>query len=357
MKVGKSAAVSFLFICIFVLSAALYLQFASFIFEYKSEFENAANYHDHSVYLLNFESDVENANIFLQLGNDLGIAYIYKAITSVLPVLITKDMVLGSFIINLAFLLVLYFLYAKICDLLELGILGKLSFFANTSLLYFTQLINKDIMTMVIFLLATYLAIKRNYIFIIAMIPLSLYVRLQLGIFLLCLIFLISASRLRTRILLVYFITSLVAAYIMILHPFIGEESLGDGLSSYVVSFNNTYPIGYLLFNPLRVVQFIIDLYYSFDINNVNGSIDVARVLRIPQVILLTYLIPSYYRLIRNWRVYKNTCCRDLVAFLAAFLCTWLMNPTVNARYVILASPIIVLLGLYVKKSEQSHAY
>ena len=310
----------------------------------------AVNRHDHNVYLLNIDLVKEGSSLF-ELANDKGIASIYIFLSKALPFLVTTDMMLISFIFNITILLLNYWIYGKISDKLNLGLIGRLSFFVNLSLLYFAQLINKDMLTILLFLLATYAGMIGRHWHLLLLIPFAAFIRIQLVIFILIFIFLASAKKISPRFWVVYIFTSLLAAYLSVYFPIIGEDSLGDGFSAYVVNLNNEHLIGYLLFNPIRVFQFIFDAYLSFDIYTESGTIDFAKLLRLPQLILLSVLAPYFYKLYTRWRIYSKSMSRSLVIIILAYACTWLMNPTINARYVMLVTPILVLLGLYVRSN------
>lgn len=317
-------------------------------------FQLAVNQHDHDVYLLNMDL-VREGNSLFELANDKGIASIYVFLSRALPFLVTPDMALISFVFNIAILLLSYWIYGKISDALNLGLIGRLSFFVNLSLLYFAQLINKDMATIFIFLFCAYAGMRGLHWYLLLLIPFAAFIRIQLVIFILIFIFIASAKKISSRFWVVYIFTSLLAAYLSVYFSIIGEDSLGDGFSAYLVNLNKEHLIGYLLFNPIRVLQFIFDAYVSFDIFTESGAIDVAKFLRLPQLLLLAALAPHFYTLYTRWSSYSKSIARPLVIVILAYTCTWLMNPTVNARYVMLVTPILVLLGLFVR-STRRHA-
>jgi hypothetical protein len=317
-----------------------------------SVFQLATNQHDHDVYLFNMDKVEEGASLF-EFANDKGIASIYLFLSKAFPFLVTPGMALISLVFNSTILILNYWIYGKIVDELRLGLFGKLSFFLNFSLLYFAQLINKDMLTIFVFLITAYAGIRNRFWLLLLLIPFVAYVRVQLVIFILIFIFLSSTKKLGLRFLITYVSTSLFAAYLSVHFSIIGEDSLGGGFSAYLIGLNNQYMIGYLIFNPIRLVQYVIDAYLSFDIFTENGAIDVAKILRIPQLILLTMLTPYFYKLFIRRDRYLKTAARPLVITILAFACTWLINPTVNARYVMLITPILVLLGLYVRGTRR----
>lgn len=314
------------------------------------------NQHDHNIYLYNMDLIREGYSLF-EFANDKGIAIIYLVLSQALPFLVAPEMELISFLFNCFVLILNYWIYGKIADELGLGLLGRLSFFYNLSLLYFAQLINKDMLTIFVFLLAAYAGMKRKHLLLLLLIPFAAYIRIQLIVFILIFVFLSPDERFKIRFFLVYIMTSLIAAYLSVAAPIIGDDSLGDGFSAYLIDLNNRYLIGYLIFNPVRLLQYIYDAYLSFNIFSENGAIDGAKILRLPQLVLLATLTTYFFKAINRWDIYEKTFVKPLVVTVLAYACTWLMNPTVNARYVMLITPILVLMGLYIRSTQQRKAY
>jgi len=155
----------------------------------------------------------------------------------------------------------------------------------------------------------------------------------------------------RLRLAVLYTITSIAAGALSVYASVIGEESLGEGFSAYLIAFNDQYLVGYLLFNPLRVAQYVMDAYSSFNIWTDSGGLDVARLLRLPQLLLIVALAPAISSLITRFSYWLTTPARPLVICIVAYLLAWLMNPTINARYVMLITPVVVLFGLYARRN------
>lgn len=346
LLVSNFALIFFVLLCIFYYIAS------STLIDGNQVVVNFVNLHDHEVYLLNIDL-VKGGDSFFELANDKGIASVYLLLSQAFPFWVTPDMALLAFIFNCAILVISYKIYINIAYELSLGLVEKLSFFANLSFLYFAQLINKDMATIFVFLLCAYAGIRGWHRYLLLLIPFAAFIRIQLVIFILIFIFLVSAKKFNIRFWVVYILTSLTAAYMSVYFSIIGEDSLGDGFSAYLINLNNEYLIGYLLFNPIRLLQYVFDAYLSFNIFAENGAIDVAKILRLPQLILLAVLAPHFYTLFNRWSSYSKSNVRPLVIVIFAYVCTWLMNPTVNARYVMLVTPILVLLGLYVRSTRR----
>ena len=356
-KIKHSTWAGLLGLAIFLTCCIVYYIIFSANFEsYDGEsgfFQLALNSHDHEIYLGAIELTRNWGYEFSFLNNDIGIASIYLFLGRLFPVLVDPNYTLISLFFNCLTLCCCYWLYASISDQLGLGMLGKISFFSNTYFFYFAQLINKDMLTVLTFLLAVYLGLKRRLLVLFLLIPLMLLIRQQLLVFALIFIYLMHSPKPWLRIILVYLATSLVAGYISVVTPIIGDDSLGGGFSAYLVDFNQNYYIGYLIFNPIRVLQYIFDAYSSFSFWTEFGGVDTAKILRLPQLLIILLLLKPLSSLLVNFNYWLNTPVRPLVIVVVAFLMAWLMNPTVNARYVMLITPILVLFALYARKNKE----
>lgn len=305
-------------------------------------FDQYLNLHDHYVYLESMDL-VRGGESNYEFANDKGIASIYLVLTGLFPYLVTEDMESIAFIFNTLILLFSYLIYSKISDQLGLGFYGRLSFFVNLSLIYFSQLINKDMLTIFYFLIAVRLGMSRSYWLLLMLVPLFVYVRIQLAIFTVILIYISLGRRLWWKVLLAYLFTSLLAGYLSVYHSIIGDESLGSGFNLFVMEFNRSYLVGYVLFNPVRLFQYVVDAYLSFVIYTEDGAIDVAKVLRIPILVMFVYFYRDFFSLIVNIKKYLNTELRPLILVVIAYSLTWLMSPIINARYVMLITPVLLL--------------
>lgn len=334
------------------LSIAYYVVFASNLQFYDGEaglFQQALNEHDHWIYVDNIER-VATDGLEYELNNDLGIAAVYLALARAMPFLTEPTFAQLSLFFNIVVLIGTYLLYAAICSRLGLGVAAKFSFLANTYFVYFVQLINKDMLTVFAFLLAVWLGMKRSLWPLLVLLPLLALVRQQLVVFSLVFVFLMRAPRPQGRIAVAYVVTSIVAGLLSVFASIIGEDSLGDGFSAYLIEFNQSYVVGYLIFNPVRVLQYVVDAFASFDLMTPTGGIDTAKLLRWPQLILLVFLLPWLTQFVTRFGNWVHSPARPLMLATVAYLLAWLMNPTINARYVMLITPVLVLFALYVQR-------
>jgi len=350
----KFSLVGLLCLPIFVLCSYLYGQGFFELFEVLN-FDKYLNLHDHGVYVRNIDL-VESGDALIEFANDKGIASIYLMLSYAFPFLASEDMELMAFLFNTIIMMLCYVVYSKITDDLGLGVLGRLSFFIHLSFLYFSQLINKDMLTILYFLLAVRLGMQGRYWVLLLLLPFFVFVRMQLIVFTFILIFFSMGGKLWWKMAVAYIATSMLAGYLSVYHSIIGDESLGGGFNAFVIDFNKSYLIGYVLFNPIRLFQYGVDAYLSFSIFTDDGAIDVAKVLRIPVLILFLYLVPAFVRLTANLKQYIKSPLRPLILVSFAYALTWLMSPIVNARYVMLITPVMLLALLFVQARGLNNA-
>ncbi|MFS1448887.1 hypothetical protein BCU14_022100, partial [Vibrio lentus] len=109
---------------------------------------------------------ISSGGVKYEANNDFGIAliylitYVYTGFNNIV------DIYLFSFLFNFNLLFLAFIFYNKICNIENLDNITCLFFFTNISLVYFSQLINKDMVTYLILLLALYSGVKKNYLFL-----------------------------------------------------------------------------------------------------------------------------------------------------------------------------------------------
>lgn len=333
-------------------SAAYGVLFATELHTYEPDegiFQYALNAHDHWVYRVKVDI-IRYEGARYELTNDLGIAIVYTALAALLPFAVDEQYVLIALLFNCVVLASAWHIYSKICEKLAFEPGASLTFFANLSLLYFAQLINKDMLTIWFFLFAIRAGLENRLMPLLLLLPVAALVRQQLALCLAMYIFLLWVRRPLPWVLVFYALTSILAAFLSVYFPVVGEETLGEGLSSFAVRVNQDYFFsGYLLLNPLRVAQYVHDAYLSFDVLTDTGGLEVAKLLRWPQLLLVALLSPYFIGAIWRFNSHMATQAKPFLLLLVTYLLAWLMNPTVNARYVMLITPVLVLLGLYMR--------
>ena len=344
--------IELLLLAAFVAVALLYFFEFAFDFDryaFTDRFFNLAlNSHDHGVYVATIDA-IARYGVEYGLNNDFGIAAIYLALSDVFPWLVNANYTVISFAFNACVLVACYWLWSRICTHYGLGMGGRAAFFVNTSLIYFMQLINKDMLTVFTFLLAVHLGATRRHVWLLLALPLVFLVRQQLAVFTVLFIYFMSSARPQKRMLLAYVITSLVAGVLSVYASVIGEDSIGEGLNAYLLQLNMQYYVGYLLFNPVRVLQYLVDAYASFQIFSITGGVDVAKILRLPTLVLLVRPLST---IVTRFGPCLQSPLKPLVVTVVAYLLAWLMNPTVNARYVVLILPVLILFALAARRAR-----
>lgn len=309
----------------------------------------AVNAHDHFYYLETIKR-LEQDGFAYELNNDVGISYFYLFLNRFLFDG-AADYIYISIFVNLAFLVSCFWCYLRLCDYYGFGLGAKVCFFAGFHLVYFAQLINKDMISVFLIVFSVYCSVYRRIWLLLFMLPFCALVRQQLFVYVVLFLFFYTAVQPMWRVLAAYIITSLVAAYLVVEKNIIGWESLEGGFSSIVYLINSETYLGYFIFNPIRILQFAQDALLSLIFVLPGGGVEMARLLRAPQVILLIFLAwPLYVSIKRSGRGMRESS-KPLYSALFAFLLAWLMNPTINARYVMLITPVLVLLAFYARKN------
>ena len=342
---SKLGVEQILFYFVFVPSCMLYYYLCQNVFPNIPGIFNYNIIPDHLHYLRTIRH-INEGQILLSINNNVGISLIYIQLFKIFSFAGIKDPTLVSFIFNMLVLVFVFRYYSKMCDRLKLYGKTKLYFFFGVQFFYFSQLINKDLLTVLFFFISMDLLMQKKYLKLFLISLLFFFVRIQLVIFTAVCIFL-STGNLKRRFLLAYIGTSILAAYSSVKGGLISDETMGSGISAILISINkNFFYLGYLFFNPIRLLQFFIDIYRSFFIYN-TGLIDVSRILRLPLLLLLTTLIKPVFSVYANLNKNVNMPIKGALVVTLSFTLTWLMNPTINSRYIMLVLPFLIILGRF----------
>lgn len=314
---------------------------------------SAINWHDHEVYL-QYITFVRDSEWDLSINNNTGISFIYNSFYKIFPDhFFDENFATLSLLVNSIVLFFIYYLYNKICNRLNLPSFCKYFLFFYFPLIYFCQLINKDIFTLLIFLIVLNLSISyakyKAASLIFLMIPLFMLVRLQLGFFAIIFLFFLISKKYKLLFIVLYMITSFLGAWLSVNGGYIEVETFGEGMTAFLRSWNASYfYTGFVIFNPIRVVQYFQAMYLSFFVIN-EGQFDWARFLNIPSVIILSLYWKHIFKAFLNIKYTYNTELKPIMILVLSFMLTWLMNPTVNTRYVMLVVPFLFILGVAFK--------
>jgi len=342
------------FLAFIVISSIYFFLFVSgkgFIYEPIQGFFFPVNIHDHYVYVKYIEK-IRSADSLLELlhfNNNTGIALIYLSVNNALAFVGEKFRIEDiALFIKIGVFFLAFLSYKNIIKQLKLPYYYLYLFFINISFVYFAQLINKDSLTILVFLKIVEYSLlgskKRFYLLLL----LSVFVRIQLPVFIFIYWFLLRKNTgYFKRFIIVYIGFALASGYLAKYQLLLmSEETLASGFSYLVFKLNTQYYIGSLLLNPIRAMQYFYDLLLSFSFYN-DGQFDVSRIKNIPQAIVFIALLPTVSITFFYYEKNMRTPARHLMAAVIAFFLVWLLNPMVNVRYVLLILPIIILLGFY----------
>lgn len=352
---NKNSFIYYNFMFFYILLSTVYFYiFAYDISDYVDSegfFQRALNMHDHLVYFNNFNLIKDN-RVVLALNNDFGIAYLYYIFSYFYPIDETNIAYI-SYLFNLCIFNLCAYLYFKITTNLQLKLSSKIIFFAGFQFFYFMQLINKDMLNIFILLLLIHLIMKGYIYKLLVLIPFVALVRLQLVFLIFIILFLlIFKKRYFLTLFIIYVITSIFSAYLSSKLNFIGEDSLEGGFSAFIFYINSSYfYMGNLIFNPFRILQFFQDIFLSFKFFTNDNGVDMAKILRLPLLLICIYYIKYIFYYIRDYAFWIKTKIAPVQVMIISYVILLLMNPTINARYVMLIMPIWLLFVFYSKKN------
>lgn len=314
------------------------------------------NLHDHRVYLQELEY-LSNNNLSYELNNDFGIAFIYHLIYVKTKISSIVDIYIFALSVNLIILWFAFYFYNKVCSIHKLSDLACVCFFLNFSFIYFAQLVNKDMLTIFILIYTLYFGIKGRCINIILIIPIAFFVRQQLALCLVTFLFLINVRNSLFWVVVSYVVMSLTAGYISANLQLISAESMGSGFSSFLMMLNSKYYIGNLLLNPVRFIQYFLSVPQSLMYTIMDDGVDFAAGLRALTLPLAILAFLFFLRALFNIKATLSSGLRAYFLLTYSFFICWLLNPTINSRYLMLILPIMVLGYFYqseiVKKNDK----
>ncbi|UDM62778.1 hypothetical protein KIJ96_05930 [Pseudoalteromonas piscicida] len=311
------------------------------------------NVHDHNIYLKKMDGFIHGEADSYEMNNDLGIAIIYYFFYYKTGVDSLLDLRVFSFIFNATFYFLYVFVFFSICSKYRVSDYARLSVFLNLNLIYFMQLVNKDMLTIFALIYYLHLVINKSFILMAVVAFLSFFIRQQLGLCLLTFTFLYYSYNTKFWMFFVYVVSSLAAGYFNANFSIISAESLGTGLAAYISYFNQSFFVGYLIFNPVRFLQYIYALPESALVFINSPYFDYAALFRMLAMFYFFALIIFFIRSVRNFSWLMSSNVKPFILMVYSFFICWLINPTINARYLMLIFPIIIL-GYFIQKSALS---
>lgn len=340
-----------LYFVLFVPLCILYYIACNGFFQNFPQLYNYTNEHDHLLYVSTIKH-ISEGNLLLGINNNVGIALIYMGLVDLFSLVGITDIKLIAFIVNMLTLTHIYFLYTQICKRLNLVGLTRLFFFLGFQFLYFTQLINKDLFTIQFFLLCCKAMLDGKIAKIALYSILYIFVRIQLVIFGGLCIFLYKGN-LKWRLIIAYVATALLGGITAAKGELISDETMGSsGFSVFLISFNRSFfYLGNLIFNPLRALQFFLSVLMSFNIYT-NNLVDITKILRLPLLIAMLIYIKPLIASISKFSLFFKLEIKSVYIVLISFALTWLINPTINARYVMLILPFLIILARFIEVQQ-----
>jgi hypothetical protein len=120
------------------------------------------------------------------------------------------------------------------------------------------------------------------------------------------------------------------------------NAELGTGISNYVRTVNNNIYIGNFLLNPLRVLQYVIELI-TVPFTSLYPDIRFSELFVSG---FTAYILLNFKKLPRLFDLSNN----PFSVYFVCLLFTLLVTPIVNLRYFILIIPFLILAINYPKK-------
>ncbi len=334
---------------IFLITNLIYFYFFSFlpisrdrmIFETRSYygiFTYIAN-GDHFSYLYPIDTILNQGKSLGRISPHSGIVYFYYYLHKCIPL----DYTILSFIVNNVVIVASYVTLIAILKRTALSTRYSWVFFCNPQLVYYSQLMNKESLTLLSVLLMVYFVSTRRNIPLVVTTLASMVIRQWLGLFAFFLWWLYNARNYRIRIMHLYVITAFLAAYISITASTSPNLDLQTStLQMLIHQLNNDYGIGTLLLAPLRIVQFIYLQLLSIP-NSItsNGLISLYHAQDVLPVMIIIILGERLSRIFMNMRIYFRRGERVFLSPIIAFTFVLLLYPYSHQRYFF---PVIVLL-------------
>jgi hypothetical protein len=350
LKIQKSSIYYILFVFLFLFLNEFYFNyFVLNILASKIEFiTDTANLHDHLIYITFIRFISEGQDIFV-FGNNFGIASIYYVLGNMFN--IDNYIILAHYINIIVYLFIALFTF-KVFKLFNISLILTVFFTFNPANFYFLSLINKDSFSILFVLLFIYYIFKKKYIILTFIILFSLVIRMQLPIFAITLLFLVNYDKLSLskKIFILYFLSSLGAVLLENTINLLAMDrmgtSLGIGMTKIIRELNSNYGLGSLLLNPIKIIQYFYDYSVGYTYLFNFSQLYLFRVKDFLNLIFLPVSLFSLSIYFLNKKM-LNTGSNIFLLVIISFFTVWLINPTVNYRYIGIFLPYILVPGIY----------
>jgi len=307
-----------------------------------------ANYHDHSIYEIYIRYIYEGNNL-LVFGNNYGIASIYYIIGEIFE---SNNYILLSHYVNQMIFIFISLSTYKLFMALRINLLFSIFITFNPANFYFLSLINKDSFTILLILLFVYNIYKQNYVTLFILIIISTIIRIQLPLFGLVLLFLLDYKKISLvyKILFLYIVSCTLSVILVNNIELISLDnmntSLGFGITKITKELNQNYYIGSFLLNPIKIFQYFYDYLNGFTYIYDFSKFDLYREKDILNLFFLPFsIILLLFTFLCKRKVHEIS--KVFLLIIVAFFIVWLINPTINYRYLSLFVPYIIIAGIY----------
>lgn len=322
--------------------AAYNLRFGTCSLTFCTGFVLPYNVPDHFNYLMSVALAIEDG-LLAALRLNHGIAALYALPGSLLADDPAEGATMLSFVLNPLFYL---------CSIVAVLALGRRLGVPAIALLpltlfppyfFFGGLINKD-MVLMFLLPAVVLALQRRRWISVAVLTLLIgMTRAQYLAFPLLTLFLMRGV-LGPRLVVAYVTSALGAAMIARWTGFFEFDTAGLGVSDFVYRLNQQYLVGALLFNPLRVAQYLYALAASWRLVWVPEGVNLMAVSEGLAFLWYVALLPGLLRTFAAPRhVRRHPPWRAAVAPVLAYLMVMLLTPITEPRYLMPLYPLALL--------------
>lgn len=283
-------------------------------------------------------------------NNNAGISYLYLWLSGFFG----DDLPRLALAVNTAVFFLSFLVLRRLLPLYGLPRFLSVFLLLNPATLYFSHFINKESFSLLAVLSMVYCAGSGRWKTLLLLIPLSMVARLQLGIFGAALALLFYTRHFFLGAAAAYFLLSLGGALVVTFLRGFDPSLWGNGLVQTVYGLNRDYYVGSLLLNPIRAMQYLIDLRSGAGDFLKNAGIALYNLKDIPSVMALLALSPFLAYMFVNLHVYKDRPSRAGICAVLIYMLVQLMNPVIHARYLFPVLPVVFILALFVLNEKRS---
>jgi hypothetical protein len=307
----------------------------------QTQYGEIANFHDHFEYLNVSNVGIEGFDRSISSLNVLGIGLIYLLLQEYFGVVEILEI---AMIVNILAILISAILHIKVCSFSKFGSSSYWLFFLNLPLIYYSQLIGKDTLSITLLYAMLYCFLKNRYLMLLFLGVLGAFIRIQLLAYPLFLLIVVTLGEKRKiTYILLYIISSILGVYVMNHSGAIGDiTEASNGITSIVHKINEHVLIGNLIANPIRLLQNIMLFIGAPFVGIINGN-----VLYISMTPLVLYFATNVKYIRKLIKINKN----KFNQFSFTLVMVLLMYPIINTRYVALIAPFVIL-NIYSVKSN-----